>query len=89
MEAGYNVLRPFSNAKMELIPFVRYQNYNLHFTVDDNTVVNNKYIGSVVTTGVTLKLARGAVLKADVDFAKTKSDTKSTATLNAGLGIMF
>lgn len=89
MEAGYNVLRPFSNAKMELIPFVRYQNYNLHFTVDNNTVVNNKYIGSVVTTGVTLKLARGAVLKADVDFAKTKSDTKSTATLNAGLGIMF
>ncbi|MDO9152164.1 MAG: hypothetical protein Q7U47_00360 [Paludibacter sp.] len=89
VEAGYNVLRPFSKAKMELIPFIRFQNYNMQLSVNDNLTVNNKYIGQIITTGLTLKLAKGAVLKTDVDFAKTKADAKSTITLNAGLGISF
>lgn len=88
-EAGYNVLHSFSNVTTELVPFVRYQHYNMHLTVDENVAVNNKYIGQVVTTGCTLKLAKGAVLKADVDFAKTKAVSKPLVTLNAGLGIMF
>ncbi len=89
VEAGYNVLRPFSKTKMELIPFVRYQDYNMHLAVNDNQTVNNKYIGTVITTGLTFRLTKGAVVKADVDFAKTKADAKATTTFNAGFGIMF
>lgn len=89
VEAGYNVLRSFSQTKMELVPFVRYQDYNMHLSVNDNMAVNDKYIGSVITTGLTLKLTKGAVLKTDIEFAKTNADTKTTTTLNAGLGIMF
>lgn len=88
IEAGYNVLRPFSQTSLELIPFVRYQDYNTHFAVSGITA-QDKYKGSVVTTGLTLKLAKGAVLKADVDFAKTQADAKATTTFNAGLGVMF
>jgi hypothetical protein len=88
IEAGYNVLRPFSQTSLELIPFVRYQDYNTHFAVSGITA-QDKYEGSVVTTGLTLKLAKGAVLKADVDFAKTQADAKATTTFNAGLGVMF
>lgn len=88
IEAGYNVLRPFTQTSLELIPFVRYQDYNTHFAVSGITA-QDKYNGSVITTGLTLKLAKGAVLKADVDFAKTQADAKATTTFNAGLGVMF
>ena len=79
----------FYQTKMELVPFVRYQDYNMHLSVNDNMAVNDKYIGSVITTGLTLKLTKGAVLKTDIEFAKTNADAKATTTLNAGLGIMF
>ncbi len=36
IEAGYNVLRLFPEAKMEVVLFVRYQDYNMHLTVNGN-----------------------------------------------------
>ncbi len=89
VEAGYNVLRFFEQSKMELVPFARYQDYNLHNTVDANLAVNNAYIANVITTGLTLKLTKGAVVKADMDFAKTNAATTRTVTFNAGIGVTF
>jgi len=89
VEAGYNVLRLFPEAKMELVPFVRYQDYNTHLTVDANQTAKAAYAGNVVTTGLTLRLTKGVVAKADVDFAKTNAVTKSVTTFNAGVGVMF
>ena len=89
VEAGYNVLRFFEKSKMELMPFVRYQDYNLHNTVDATLAVNNAYIANVITTGLTLKLTKGAVVKADMDFAKTNTTTTRTVTFNAGIGVTF
>ena len=89
LEAGYNVLSLVPQSKMQLIPFVRYQDYNMHLSVNPNQTVNNKYIGNVLTTGLTLHLTKGAVVKADVDFVKTKADIKATTTFNAGIGVMF
>ncbi len=88
-EAGYNVFRPFENISMELVPFVRYQHYNTHLGVNANQSANYKYNVDVITTGLTLHLTKGAVLKADVDFLKSKADAKPTITFNAGLGVMF
>ncbi len=88
-EAGYNVFRPFENISMELVPFVRYQHYNTHLGVNANQSANSKYNVDVITTGLTLHLTKGAVLKADVDFLKSKADAKSTTTFNTGLGVMF
>ncbi len=88
-EAGYNVFRGFESISMELVPFIRYQQYNTHFSVNANQTANPKYNVNVITTGLTLHLTKGAVLKADVDFLKSKADTKPTTTFNAGLGVMF
>jgi hypothetical protein len=74
---------------MELVPFVRYQDYNLHNTVGSNLAINNAYIANIITTGLTLKLAKGAVVKADMDFAKTNATTARTVTFNAGIGVTF
>lgn len=89
IEAGYNVLRFFEQSKMELVPFVRYQDYNLHNSVNANIAVNNTYIANIITTGLTLKLTKGAVAKVDMDFAKTNAAIARTITLNAGIGVTF
>jgi hypothetical protein len=74
---------------MQLIPFVRYQQLDTHLTVASSITAKDKYKESYITTGITLKITPGVVLKTDVDFGKTGVDTRYTATLNAGIGVMF
>lgn len=88
VEAGYNVFRPL-NTEMELVPFVRYQTYDLHHTVNTNMTKNSAYNVDIITAGLTLKLTKGAVVKTDVDFAKAANATNRTITLNAGFGLTF
>lgn len=87
-EAGYNVLRLFDTEK-QLIPFVRYEFLNTHNSVENNISVNPAYEKSIITTGLTLKLTRGAVVKADMQFIRSGNDEKYTKTFNAGIGVMF
>ncbi len=88
IDLGYNVFR---NAKteMQLIPFLRYSNYDTHFTVADNISDNLAYQKSVYTTGISFFLAKGAVVKADMQFVKTGATDVYAKTFNAGFGIMF
>lgn len=88
-EAAYNVLRFCNKTNMELLPFVRYQEYDTHNTVNSNLTANAAYAVNSITTGLTLRLAKGAVLKTDVDFTKSKAATARTITLNAGIGVTF
>jgi len=88
-EIGYNVLRLISNIKYELMPFVRYEAYNTHFAVEDIIAKNDKYDNTVITTGLTFTLTNGAVLKTDIQFMKSKADSKYNKVFNAGFGIMF
>jgi hypothetical protein len=39
--------------------------------------------------GFTLKLTRGAVVKADIVFSKSAAASAYTKAFNAGVGIMF
>lgn len=87
-EAGYNVLRSFETDK-QLIPFVRYEFLNTHHRVESNISINPTYEKSIITTGMTLKLTRGAVIKADMQFIKPVDEDSYTKTFNAGIGIMF
>jgi hypothetical protein len=89
IEAGYNVFRPFEKVKTELIPFVRLEGYDTHADVASNITRNKSYKNSVVTTGLTLKLAQGAVLKTDMQWVKPDGASSSTKVFSAGLGVMF
>jgi hypothetical protein len=89
VEAGYNILKLAPKANMELVPFVRYQAYDTQLSVTGTTVDADKNDVAIITTGITLKLTKGAVLKADIDFVKSKADQSYRSTLNAGLGITF
>jgi len=89
IEAGYNVFRPFEKINYELVPFVRLEGYDTHAEVSDNIVKNKLYKNSVITTGLTLKLAQGAVLKTDLQFVKPDGADSYSKVFSAGLGVMF
>ena len=88
VEAGYNVFRHFEQVKTELVPFVRLEGYDTHAEVESNITRNKSYKNSVVTAGLTLKLAQGAVLKTDMQWVKPDGGT-TTKIFSAGLGVMF
>lgn len=89
IEAGYNVLRLAENVSHQLIPFVRFEGYNTHQSVDSYLEKNPGYNQSVITTGLTWKLAPGAVMKVDMQFQKAKSASEYAKTFNAGFGVFF
>jgi len=88
-EIGYNVFQSAPNIKTELMPFVRYEVYNTHNSVENTIVKNDTYYNTIITTGLTYTLTKGAVLKADIQFSKSKTDEKYSKILNAGFGLMF
>lgn len=89
VEAGYNILTFCNKAKTELIPFVRYENYDTHYDTAGSLVKNKAYNNNVITTGLTYKLAKGVVVKADMQFVKSEAASKYTNVFNAGVGVMF
>lgn len=87
-EAGYNVFRPFAT-ELELVPFVRYEFLNTHNSVGNNINKNPAYEKTAITTGITLGLSSGAVVKADMHFLKDAASGSYSRTFNAGVGVMF
>lgn len=87
-EIAYDVLRPL-NKDMQLYPFVRYEYMDTHQSVDASIVKNDAYQKNIITTGLTLGLAKGVVVKTDLQFVKSGVDTEYAKVFNAGFGIMF
>lgn len=89
VEAGYNVFQSFSKYKSELIPFVRYENYDTHHKVEEGLLQNKAYNKTAITTGITWKVASGAALKADIQLLNSEAETEFSKTFNAGIAVMF
>ncbi len=88
IEAGYNVLK-LHQTKAELIPFIRFENYDTHFATEGLLQKNKAYYNHAITTGLTYKLTKGAVIKADMQFVKSAAVSEYTKIFNAGVGVMF
>ncbi len=89
VEVGYNLFQNANNIKSELIPFIRYSEFDTHYKVDGELEKNEKYDRTVITTGLGWKVAPGAIFKADMQFLKTKADDSYSTMFNAGIGIWF
>jgi hypothetical protein len=89
VEVGYNIFKPIRNLKSELMPFVRYEMYDTHHSVASTILKNDNYNNTIITTGLTYTIRKGVVLKADMQFQKSKAETKYSKVFNAGLGVMF
>lgn len=89
LEAAYNVFRSIDKFKTRLIPFVRYENYDTHNSVEEGIMKNEAFNNTIITTGLTWNPAKGAVLKMDIQFVKSAADSKFSNIFNAGFGVMF
>ncbi|MCK5208821.1 MAG: hypothetical protein KAQ79_12390, partial [Cyclobacteriaceae bacterium] len=89
LEAGYNVFQGAGNIKTELIPFIRYSEFDTHHNVEGELEKNDNYHRTVITTGLGWKVAPGAIFKIDMQFLKTKADDTFSTIFNAGVGIWF
>lgn len=88
-EAGYNVLRSCTKTNLGLVPFVRYEFYNTHHQTEGSLDRNPAFKNTIITSGLTLRIHQGAVLKADMQLAKSAASESWTKIFNAGLGVMF
>lgn len=87
-EVAYDVLRPL-NKEMQLYPFVRYEYMDTHQSVDASITEDAAYQKNIITTGLTLGLTKGVVVKTDLQFIKSGVDNEYSKVFNAGIGIMF
>ena len=89
VEAAYNVFRSLKNVHSELTPFIRYEKWNTQNTVAQDFTLNPAYDKKAIVTGLEWEMARGALLKADMQFVKSANQDEFIKTFNAGVGIMF
>ncbi|MCF6172090.1 MAG: hypothetical protein L3J31_07420 [Bacteroidales bacterium] len=89
LEAAYNVFYPSRKIRSELTPFVRYSVYDTQLTLVNDLSRIEAYNVTAITTGIGWRIVPGAVLKADVQFIKSKADVKFQKVFNAGIGFWF
>lgn len=87
-EFGYDVLR-FIKSKKQLIAFLRYEYLDTQNSVEQNIIKNDDYQKNAITAGLTFILTKGAVVKADIQFIKSKKMDNFAKTLDLGIGVMF
>ncbi len=89
VEAAYNLFQSSEKITSELLPFVRFSQYDKHASTMPGLDAKPAYKANIVTTGIGWKITPGSILKADVQFIKTEDSDTYLATFNAGVGIMF
>jgi hypothetical protein len=89
VEAAYNVFKHSDKLKSELTPFVRYQKYDTHQSVDSYLAKNENYNMEIITSGISWAPTNGSVLKADIQLMRNANNTTFIKTLNFGFGVMF
>jgi hypothetical protein len=86
---SYDLLHKVEMYKSELIPFIRYEQYNTHVSTENPTSVNPEFQRSDLTIGLGWKLAAGAMLKADFQWFSNKGTGDSKTQFNAGVAVWF
>ena len=89
VEASYNLFRSLPNTTSELSPFIRYERWNTQHKMAQGFTANPSMEKQAIVTGIEWEMARGALLKADMQFVKSPADAKYVKTINAGVGVMF
>ena len=89
IEASYNVFQPLRKVKSELIPFIRFSNYDTQYSVVNGISKNKAFAKTVITTGIGWKLHPGVMLKADFQFIKPQTANNFDNFFNAGIAVWF
>jgi hypothetical protein len=88
-EIAYNLLQGKERYESELIPFIRYEQYDTHSSMEDPGLVNPAYNRNDLTFGLGWKMARGAMLKLDYQIFQDRGTEETRQQVNAGVAIWF
>lgn len=89
LETAYNIFQKSKDISSELLPFIRFEKYNTHQSVERNIEVNNAYDRTEITLGIGWRINTGTMLKVDYQWLKTDAEVGFKNQLNMGVGIWF
>ena len=72
-----------------MIPFLRYENYDTQYKVDDNITKNDAYHREELTLGLGYQMTPGTIVKADYQWVKNGANARPFNVLNVGFGFWF
>jgi hypothetical protein len=88
LELGYDLLHGSGKDEQKLVPFIRYENYNTHQSVEQGTAQNLAYNRTDITVGLGYWFTSKVVVKADYQRFANKADQEANQ-FNMGIGFMF
>ena len=93
LEGGVSVMpESWKNGKLQeadLIPFVRYEEYDTQYKVPEGTVKDGTNDRTVITLGLGMPLTQNFVLKADYQLRYNEEATDPNNVFNLGMGWVF
>ena len=89
LELSYNLLHGAERYESELVPFIRYEQYNTHMSTEGTLLQNPEYQRSDLSIGLGWKLAAGAMLKSDIQWFSDKGTGETRKQFNAGVAVWF
>jgi len=89
VEAGYNLFQTKSEIRSQLVPFVRYEQYDTHDKTAGNLLRNSTYEKTEITAGIGWRITHELALKGDYQWRKSAADSRYSGQINLGIGIMF
>jgi hypothetical protein len=89
LEAGYNVFASSHRIKSQLIPFIRYENYDTQWKVKGSAIKNDAYHRQEYTFGIGWKPVSGVAVKMDYQVLSNKAESKANSRINLGIGVWF
>ncbi len=87
LELSYNIFQALAS-EHQLIPFVRYENYNTHASVEEGIIADETFGRQEYIFGLGWKMHSGAILKADYQILNEGSNSTRNF-FNMGVGVMF
>lgn len=88
-EVSYDLFYGVERFESGLIPFVRFEQYNTHASVEAPTTMNPSYKRSDLTIGLGWRMVRGAMLKADYQVFNREGEGESKQQFNMGVAVWF
>ena len=89
VEAGYNLFETKTSVKSQLVPFVRYEQYNTQQKTEGTLQPNKANNKSEITAGIGWRITSSVVIKTDYQWRKSEANSEYSGQYNAGIGIMF
>ncbi len=88
-EVAYDIFHHIEGARTQLIPFVRYEQYNTHASVEPGTTLDPSFDRTDITFGLGWKITKGAMFKADYQIFKNAATSDSKQQFNMGVAVWF